>query len=156
MSDGTELVRYDAMCHAIAAAHAVDEVKDIRDKARAIEMIAAAEHFPRLWLPHLPGVYVLDDMVLGTVFYVGESYNLKRRLTSHPRRYLYMEGARLRVIFCRNHKRVEKWLIEALKPSLNGVSEDRRRQKMRAPHKTAEQADREFGQMWGELFGDGT
>jgi hypothetical protein len=67
-----------------------------------------------------------------------------------------MEGARLRVIFCRNHKRVEKWLIEALKPSLNGVSEDRRRQKMRAPHKTAEQADREFGQMWGELFGDGT
>lgn len=40
MSDGTELVRYDAMCHAIAAAHAVDEVKDIRDKARAIEMYA--------------------------------------------------------------------------------------------------------------------
>jgi hypothetical protein len=40
MSDGTQLVRYDAMCHAIAAAHAVDEVKDIRDKARAIEMYA--------------------------------------------------------------------------------------------------------------------
>jgi len=36
----TELVRYDAMCRAIAAAHAVDEVKDIRDKARAIEMYA--------------------------------------------------------------------------------------------------------------------
>lgn len=40
MSDGTQLVRYDAMCRAIAAAHAVDEVKDIRDKARAIEMYA--------------------------------------------------------------------------------------------------------------------
>lgn len=35
-----ELVRYDAMCRAIAEAHAVDEVKDIRDKARAIEMYA--------------------------------------------------------------------------------------------------------------------
>jgi hypothetical protein len=34
------LVRYDAMCRAIAEAHAVDEVKDVRDKARAIEMYA--------------------------------------------------------------------------------------------------------------------
>ena len=36
--NGGELVRYDAMCRAIQAAHAVDEVKDIRDKARAMEM----------------------------------------------------------------------------------------------------------------------
>jgi hypothetical protein len=34
----TALVRYDAMCRAIAEAHAVDEVKDIRDKALAWEM----------------------------------------------------------------------------------------------------------------------
>ena len=34
----TELVRYDAMCRAIAEAHQVDEVKDIRDKAMAIEI----------------------------------------------------------------------------------------------------------------------
>jgi hypothetical protein len=40
VSDGTQLVRYDAMCRAIAEAYAVDEVKDIRDKARAIEMYA--------------------------------------------------------------------------------------------------------------------
>jgi hypothetical protein len=40
VTDATQLVRYDAMCHAIAAAHEVDEVKDIRDKARAIEMYA--------------------------------------------------------------------------------------------------------------------
>jgi hypothetical protein len=38
VSDGTQLVRYDAMCRAIQEAHAVDEVKDIRDKARALEM----------------------------------------------------------------------------------------------------------------------
>ena len=36
----TELVKYDAMCHAIAAAHSVDEVKDIRDRALAIELYA--------------------------------------------------------------------------------------------------------------------
>jgi hypothetical protein len=34
---GYALIRYDAMCSAIAAAHEVDEVKDIRDKAIAIE-----------------------------------------------------------------------------------------------------------------------
>jgi hypothetical protein len=35
------LARYDAMCRAIEAAYKVDEVKDIRDKARALEVYAA-------------------------------------------------------------------------------------------------------------------
>ncbi len=35
-----ELVRYDAMCAAIEAAYEVDEVKDIRDKAMALEAYA--------------------------------------------------------------------------------------------------------------------
>lgn len=36
----TDLVRYDAMCSAIAECHRVDEVKDLRDKAMALEMYA--------------------------------------------------------------------------------------------------------------------
>lgn len=36
----SELVRYDAMCTAITECHRLDEVKDIRDKARALEMYA--------------------------------------------------------------------------------------------------------------------
>lgn len=35
-----ELVRYDTMCSAITECHRLDEVKDIRDKARALEMYA--------------------------------------------------------------------------------------------------------------------
>lgn len=35
-----QLVRYDAMCHAITEAYDVDEVKGIRDKAIAIEIYA--------------------------------------------------------------------------------------------------------------------
>ena len=37
----TELVKYDAMCRAISACHKVDEVKDIRAKAKAL---AAYQH----------------------------------------------------------------------------------------------------------------
>jgi hypothetical protein len=34
---GNELVRYDAMCQAIARAYEVDEVKEVRDQAIALE-----------------------------------------------------------------------------------------------------------------------
>ena len=37
---GVGLVRYDAMCHAIAECRRVDEAKDLRDKARAFEIYA--------------------------------------------------------------------------------------------------------------------
>jgi hypothetical protein len=39
-SKGDEERRYDAMCRAIDAAYKVDEVKDIRDKAIALEVYA--------------------------------------------------------------------------------------------------------------------
>jgi len=41
VSEGTNLVRYEAMCRAIAEAYEVDEVKNIRDR------VAALEHYSR-------------------------------------------------------------------------------------------------------------
>lgn len=35
-----DLIRYDAMCSAIAECHSVDEVRDLKDKARALELYA--------------------------------------------------------------------------------------------------------------------
>lgn len=35
-----EIVRYEAMCFAIAECHSIDEVKDLRDKAMALELYA--------------------------------------------------------------------------------------------------------------------
>jgi hypothetical protein len=40
----TALVRYDTMCSAIAAAYKVDEVKDIRDRAAALEHYSRQAH----------------------------------------------------------------------------------------------------------------
>ena len=40
LKEETGLVKYDSMCQAIAAAHDVDEAKEIRDKAMALEVYA--------------------------------------------------------------------------------------------------------------------
>jgi hypothetical protein len=108
---------------ALIAAYEATEVEDIPDKALALERLKSCEHS---WLfPELPGVYVFEGME--GILYVGESSNLRRRLEKHERGYLRRStGVSCLVIPCRNHKQVECWLIDELKPILNGVSEERR------------------------------
>ena len=148
----TSLVRYDAMCRAIDAAFEVDEVKDIRDKAAALEQLAAVRGHC-FWFPQSCGVYVFDHPE--GVLYVGESRNLRKRLTSgHERGYLRRSiDVRCRALVCANHKQVERWLIAELMPVLNGISEQTRRRRPRMPHKTPEEVDSDTGHMWSELFG---
>jgi hypothetical protein len=110
----------------------------------ALALLESAEHSPGFAIPSLPGVYVFDDGY--RTLYVGESRNLKRRLLRHERGYLRRStGVRCRVIPCTNHKQVERWLIAELRPSLNGVSEWRRKCK---PTKT----EGEIARFMAELF----
>lgn len=111
MSDTLLPARYDAMCRAI-------------DAGEAISLFSKAEHCPSSDYPDCPGVYVFDG--IKRVLYVGESKNIRRRLKKHERGYLRRSiGVRCLIIPCANHKQVESWLIIALCPSMNGVSEQR-------------------------------
>ncbi|HEX3587826.1 MAG TPA: hypothetical protein VH024_17635 [Candidatus Angelobacter sp.] len=131
----TELIRYDTMCRAVVA-------------------LDAQQHHCFQY-PESPGVYVFDR--LGTTLYVGESKNLRHRLTHHPRGYLRRSVAvRCRILPCLNHKQVEKWLIEALRPTMNGVSEEKRKRLLHRPAKSQAQIDDEIGSIWRDLFGERT
>jgi hypothetical protein len=107
LSEETYLAQYDAMFRAIP------------DATTALRLLNSAQH--EFWFPRMPGIYVFDD--LKGIVYVGESHNLRRRLTKHERGYLRKAvGVRCRIVPCSNHKEVERWLIAALRPRLNGRS----------------------------------
>lgn len=149
MGSSSDLVRYDAMVFAITECHRVDEVKDIRDKALALELLQASDH--TFMFPAAPGVYVFDG-INGTL-YVGESRNLKQRLANHEKKYLRRSvGVRCRIIKCSNHKHVEKWLISELKPSLNKVLVHHRMKKPPNQRGVVNVDTRSFDDLWNTLF----
>lgn len=123
----TTLVRYDAMC-------------------TAVEALEDTNHCPSFKIPSESGVYVFDNIADGSVLYVGESQNLRRRLMHHERGYLRRTPAvRLRIIPCLNHKQVEDWLVKSLNPKLNGMSE--------GMHIKRSRAGRSLDDVWNILFG---
>ncbi len=75
------------------------------------------------WKPLLNkcGVYAFTDS--NKILYIGRSGNLYRRLISH-----YSQGGichafdwdKIGVIFCEDHRRVEKELIDEYQPTYNG------------------------------------
>jgi hypothetical protein len=94
----------------------------------AMASVSNAEH-TGVWYPECPGVYVFDG--IEGVLYVGESSNIRQRFKTHERGYLRRTiGVRCLVVPCLNHKQVEKWLIDALKPSMNGQRLFRPRQRV--------------------------
>lgn len=72
-------------------------------------------------LPRTSGVYVIS--LKDEILYVGESVNLRRRVSENRHnKFLNLPGSSLRFVECKNHKEVERYLIETLKPSLNWKS----------------------------------
>lgn len=116
----SNLVKYDQARIALAACRNVDEIKDISDKSEAMRLYALQSKL----LPSNPGCYIF--VKCSEVLYVGESANIKRRIAKHPWRHLLKDGAEIYTIQCKNHKQVEKWLICALSPLLNGKTIERR------------------------------
>jgi hypothetical protein len=109
----------------------------------ALAALEMRGHCARPFIPDTPGVYVLD-WLFKQILYVGESTNLRRRLRCHERGWLLRRpGVCCRTLPCENHKQVETWLIEALRPALNGVSDRERRHREESPEETVSRLRKE-------------
>jgi len=86
----------------------------------------------------VPGVYAFWEE--GKCFYVGESKNLKRRLSGHPRKRQLINCS-IRWLACLNHKELEAWLIQEHRPICNGLSQEREEFLIRAQKKFPKEFD---------------
>lgn len=97
-----QILKYDVARKALAEAKSIDDVKNI---------------------PESPGVYIIYQA--NRLLYIGQSVNLKKRLSNHHRKK-HIEDRRtlIKIIICDNHKELETLLIRELNPRLNNKCVD--------------------------------
>jgi len=102
--------------------------------------------------PLLPGVY--GAWIGEECMYIGESRSLRKRLGSHERKHMF-KVCDVRWLVCLNHKQVEKWFIENLRPPHNGITLDRiiMRYCREQMHERVDIETR-WSDLWDDLFGD--
>jgi excinuclease UvrABC nuclease subunit len=106
----------------------------IRYEAERSALQAASSGTGNSRFPSLPGVYAMfngDECI-----YVGESKNLRNRLSNHERRQ-QNPGCNIRFHVCDEHKEFEKLLIKDLRPKKNGISPSQEYMQARAKEKYA-------------------
>ena len=114
--------------------------------------IALAEAHSGQKLPRLPGVYAF--YANGECMYVGESKNIKKRISTHERRQ-QLASCEVRFFVCDDRKAIEAKLIRELKPKRNGRSVEREKLMELAAKRAAKNTDfLGFNEIFGPIFGD--
>lgn len=103
-------------------------------------------------IPNIPGVYAFYEG--NKCMYVGESINLRKRISTHERK-TQLKGCDIRFFVCDDRRRIEKRLIADLSPVKNGMSPQQEFIKTQAEAKFRNISDeKRFCDVFESLFGE--